>query len=122
MTAARVLLRDLAVIGASLRPAGGQLLLRAGLEPIPGSMVRRICEAKADLLQILTEKHVVEWLNEHPCPSPPGRCAFCGATEVPDAIVLPFGTEPGTHTWLHAECWRPWHEQRRAQAARTLSL
>lgn len=48
---------------------------------------------------------VVEWVNQHPAPSAPGRCARCGKSESPGAVVLPFGTEPGTHTWLHAECW-----------------
>jgi hypothetical protein len=64
---------------------------------------------------------VVEWLNRHPHPSTPGRCAWCGKVESPGAVVLPFGTEPGTHTWLHAECWPSWHQGRRAEAIATLS-
>lgn len=64
---------------------------------------------------------VVEWLNRHPAPSPPGRCAWCGRPESPGAVVLPFGTEPGTHTWLHAECWPAWHQARRADAIAALS-
>jgi hypothetical protein len=32
------------------------------------------------------------------------------------AVVLPFGTEPGTHVWLHAECWPAWHRARRDEA------
>lgn len=63
---------------------------------------------------------VVEWLNQHPAPSAPGRCARCGKSESPGAIVLPFGTEPGTHTWLHAECWPGWHQARRANAIAAL--
>jgi hypothetical protein len=63
---------------------------------------------------------VVEWLNRHPAPSAPGRCASCGKAECPSAVVLPFGTEPETHTWLHAECWGAWHEARRMAAIAAL--
>jgi hypothetical protein len=63
---------------------------------------------------------VIEWLNQHPVPSAPGRCAWCSKAESPDAAVLPFGTEPGTHTWLHAECWRGWHHARQADALAAL--
>jgi hypothetical protein len=59
---------------------------------------------------------VGEWLNQHPAPSAPGRCAWCGKVERQGAVVLPFGTEPGTHAWLHGECWSNWHQARRAEA------
>jgi hypothetical protein len=64
---------------------------------------------------------VVEWLNQHPAPSPPGRCAWCSKSETPSAVVLPFGTEPGTHAWLHAECWPDWHKARQADAIAALA-
>jgi hypothetical protein len=64
---------------------------------------------------------VTEWLNQHPAASTPGRCAWCGRAEDPSAVVLPFGTEPGTHTWLHAECWRAWHVARKADAIEALA-
>ena len=64
---------------------------------------------------------VVEWLNQHPAPSAPGRCAWCGKAELPGAVVLPFGTEPGTHAWLHAECWPAWHQERVAAANAALT-
>jgi hypothetical protein len=63
---------------------------------------------------------VIEWLNQHPAPSAPGRCAWCGKAESPGAVVLPFGTEPGTHTWLHAECWPGWHQARQTDATAAL--
>jgi hypothetical protein len=63
---------------------------------------------------------VIEWLNQHPTPSAPGRCVWCGKPESPSAVVLPFGAEPGTHTWLHAECWRAWHQRRRGEAVKAL--
>ena len=122
MSAANNLLVELAGIGAEVKQVGSKLILRAGLEPVPPALVRRVKEAKADLIGELQAKNcrLVHWLNDHPTPSPAGRCAWCGHVERPDAVVLPFGTVPGTHTWLHASCWRPWHEARRAAAATAL--
>jgi hypothetical protein len=102
MSATRDLLADLDLIGARLEPAGGRLILRAGPTAIPAALVRRVREAKADLLATLaictdrtvlrgdenrehsgnSPRHqakdqafdslVVEWLNQHPTPSAPG--------------------------------------------------
>ena len=146
MSAVRALLEDLAAIGATVQPSGERLILRAGRAAIPAALVRRVRESKCDLLAILATAHdkldpspaeeqgrvavaaseirggrpleagVIEWLNQHPSSSPAGRCAWCGAVETAGAVVVPFGTEPGTHTWLHAECWPAWHQARRAQA------
>ncbi len=153
MSAAHDVLADLDLIGARLRAAGNRLILRAGPTAIPAALVRRVREAKADLLAAIAgctdrtalrsdensthcgdspryqtkdrtfdsfDSFVVEWLNLHPAPSAPGRCAWCGLPETPSAVVLPFGTEPGTHAWLHAECWPAWHQARRADAVATL--
>ena len=62
------------------------------------------------------EQHVVRRLDEHPEPSEPGRCAYCGEMETGARPVVPFGTVPGTHTWLHSGCWRAWRGQRRFRA------
>lgn len=151
MSAARNLLADLALIGAKLEPAGDRLILRAGPTAIPAALVSRVREAKADLLATLAacpdraahrgnedRKHggnsprhqakdrsfecfVVEWLNQHPAPSAPGRCVWCGESESLSAVVLPFGTEPETHAWLHAECWPAWQQARRADAIAALA-
>jgi hypothetical protein len=132
MNAARELLDDLAVIGATVEPAGDRLILRAGPTAIPARLVNRVREAKADLIATLArheacewecrtlEACVVEWLNQHPAPSAPGRCAWCGRPESPGAVVVPFGTEPGTHAWLHAECWSAWYQRRREEAVLAL--
>ena len=142
MNAARELLDDLAVIGATVEPAGDRLILRAGPTAIPAKLVNRIREAKADLIATLASHeareeqapsvkplhqfnrraYIVKWLNQHPAPSAPGRCAWCGRSESPSAVVLPFGTEPGTHTWLHAHCWPAWHQSRREEAAIALGM
>ncbi len=150
MSNALNLLNDLAEIGATIRPAGDRLILRAGQTAIPAGLVQRVREAKLVLLALLpagahrgnlqrkeaTGSHqtfrnderaartgetcIVAWLNQHPAPSAPGRCGWCGRPESADAMVLPFGTEPGTHAWLHAECWPDWHRARLAAAAQVL--
>jgi hypothetical protein len=139
MSRVRNLLDDLAVIGATVEPAGTQLILRAGPTAIPATLVRQVREAKNDLIAILgasdhakrlgtagqsedrsLEARRVQWLDRHPSPSPAGACAWCGTLETPYAIVLPFGVQPGTHTWLHAECWSAWHQARRGEALRAL--
>jgi hypothetical protein len=89
---------------------------RAGIAEFDGGLPRPEAEAYA------FECCVVAWLNRHPVPSEPGRCAWCGKAESLGAVVLPFGTEPGTHTWLHAECWAAWQEARRGQAVKALAL
>jgi hypothetical protein len=67
------------------------------------------------------EVSIIQWLNRNPTPSPAGRCAWCGKFESESAVVLPFGFEPGSHAWLHGECWRPWHQARRAEAVKALN-
>jgi hypothetical protein len=149
MSVARDLLDDLAMLGATVEATDERLILRAGSTAIPATLVNRVREAKADLMATLAlrkdrsrvgeeqeiagkssmdqqfkhrtlEASIVEWLNRHPAPSPPGRCALCRRPESPSAVVLPFGVEPGTHAWLHAQCWPAWHEARRADAVAAL--
>jgi hypothetical protein len=143
MNIAYALLDDLAVIGATLQPVGDRLILRAGPTAIPAALVNRVREAKADLIATLGRHEaceeeepsgksqrqfkcwtfddcIAEWLNQHPAPSAPGSCAWCGMPESPGAVIVPFGTEPGTHAWLHADCWPAWHQSRRAEATMAL--
>src|SRR5215216_242174 len=49
------------------------------------------------------ESQIIEWLDQHPAPSRAGLCAWCGQLESPDAVIVPFGTVPGAHAWLHSE-------------------
>jgi hypothetical protein len=141
MNIAQALLHDLARIGATIEMVEGRLLLKAGSTVIPGTLVRRIRESKRDVITALLarkrdaastssrfyqhwtpESLITRWLDEHPAPSQPGRCAWCGRLELAGAVVVPFGTEPGTHTWLHSECWSPWHRARTVEAANALGL
>jgi hypothetical protein len=88
---------------------------RAGIVEFDGGLPRGDAQAQA------FECCIVEWLNRNPTPSVAGRCGWCGEAQSHHAVVLPFGTEPGTHTWLHAECWPAWHELRRSQAREALA-
>jgi hypothetical protein len=88
---------------------------RAAIAEIDGGSLRTEAEAQALTCCI------VEWLNRNPTPSAPGRCAWCGQAESRDAVVLPYGTEPATHIWLHPECWAAWQDTRRSQAREALA-
>ena len=87
---------------------------RAGFLEHDGGLLRVQAEVQA------SEQCIVEWLNANPTFSPAGRCAWCGRPESPGAVVVPFGTEPGAHAWLHADCWPAWHQSRRREAAMAL--
>jgi hypothetical protein len=50
MSAAGDLLNCLAEIGASVEPAFDNLIVRAGAKPVPGELVRRLREAKAEVI------------------------------------------------------------------------
>ena len=60
MNAARELLDDLALIGATVEPAGDRLILRAGPMAIPARLVNRVREAKADLIATLARHEASE--------------------------------------------------------------
>ena len=64
---------------------------------------------------------IVEWLNHHLERSDPGHCAWCEKPDRDGHAVVPFGTESNGHTWLHPDCWNPWHENRREEARQALA-
>jgi hypothetical protein len=88
---------------------------RAAMAEVDGGLPRT--EADAQALRCC----IAEWLNRNPTRSAPGRCAWCCQAESKDAVVLPYGVEPGTHIWLHAECWPAWQVTRRSQAREALA-
>jgi hypothetical protein len=57
MNVARDLIADLAIIGATVQPAGDRLILRAGSTAIPARLVHRVREAKAEIIALLTESN-----------------------------------------------------------------
>jgi hypothetical protein len=126
-------LRGARAAGITVTIDGEGLLLEAVAEP-PQFVLDALARNKRAIFDLLQsgqspsepgpsapERCVIGWLNRHPAPSAPGHCAWCGRAESPSAVVLPFGTEPGTHTWLHAECWPAWQETRRAHATAALA-
>ena len=76
---------------------------RAAVAEFDGGLPRDQAEVQA------FECCVVKWLDLNPTQSGPGHCAWCGGCEN-HAPVVPFGTEPGTHIWLHAQCWPEWQK------------
>jgi hypothetical protein len=88
---------------------------RAAIAEFDAGLPRTDAEAQA------FECCIVEWLNRNPTPSGAGRCTWCGQTETNSAVVVPYRTEPGTHAWLHTECWPAWQEFRRSQALEALT-
>jgi len=88
---------------------------RAGIAEFDGGLPRASAEARAFACC------VAEWLKRNPARSPPGRCLGCGGDgHAPDAL-MPFGTEPTGHAWLHSRCWEAWHASRKAEAVSALS-
>ena len=85
---------------------------RAGIAEFDGGLPRDQAEARAFACC------VAEWLNRNPVRSPPGRCLGCGGSEHAHDTLLPFGTEPTGHAWLHSRCWPAWHAGRKAEGDR----
>jgi hypothetical protein len=88
---------------------------RAGIAEFDGGLPRDQAEYRAFACC------VVEWLDRNPACSLPGRCLGCGASDHVLGALLPFGTEPTGHAWLHSRCWDAWRASRKAEAVAALS-
>jgi hypothetical protein len=88
---------------------------RAGNAEFDGGLPRPQAKARA------FTRCIAEWLNRDRVRSPPGRCVGCGAGEQAHDPLLPFGTDPNNHAWLHSRCWPAWYAGRRAEAVRALA-
>ena len=88
---------------------------RAGITEFDGGLPRQEAECRAFACC------VAEWLNRNSMRSPPGRCLGCGGRDHAHDALLPFGTKPTGHTWLHSRCWDAWHASRKVEAAAALS-
>ena len=88
---------------------------RAGIVEFDAGLPRAEAEAQA------FAGCVVEWLNRNPERSPAGHCLGCGDREHAHDPLLPYGTEPNGHVWLHPRCWPAWYEARKAKAASALA-
>ena len=89
---------------------------RAGIAEFDGGLPRAEAETRA------FECCLVEWLNRNPVCSPSGRCLECGGRDDTYDKLLPYGTEPTGHAWLHSLCWAAGHARRNAEAVAVLSL
>ena len=87
---------------------------RAGIAEFDGGLPR----AKAETLAF--DCCVVEWLNRNPAWSESGCCLQCRRGADPGNPLLPFGTEPASHAWLHGACWQAWHRARQDEAIMAL--
>ena len=65
---------------------------------------------------------LIDWMNRHCAASEPSKCAGCDQCNVPEHVVVPFGTSLSGHTWLHPECWQKWQKKRRLTAVRSLLI
>jgi hypothetical protein len=88
---------------------------RAGIGEFDGGLPRPEAEAQAFACC------VVEWLNRNPERSPAGHCLGCGDREHAHDPLLPYGTEPSGHVWLHSGCWPAWYAARQAKAVSMLT-
>jgi len=84
---------------------------RAGIAEFDGGLPRDQAEARA------FSCCVGEWLHRNPVRSASGRCDHCGQSK---GMLLPYLTgysvkDPG-YTWLHQDCSKDWHDQRRQLA------
>jgi hypothetical protein len=118
-----VLSRYKAEIVSFLRPGGDRWSAddwltyfdeRAGIIEFDGGLPRPEAEAQA------FGCCVVEWLNRNPVRSPSGRCLACGNRDHHHDPLLPYGTEPRGHVWLHGRCWPVWYAGRKAEAEAAL--
>lgn len=85
-----------------------------------------VAECNGGLSRTEAEAHafahcVVEWLNRNTLRSSPDRCHYCGRSECSGDPLVPFGTEPTGHAWLHSRCWPAWHLGRKADAVAALA-
>ena len=135
MSAAKAVMTARAA-GIQLGVDGNDLVLEATTAPL-SEMLDLLRIHKAEILAFLRlghdgaqslskaeistfENRVIDWLDQHREPSDPERCTWCRHPDLPEHIIVPFGSNLHGHTWLHPECWREWHKLRRETATQAL--
>lgn len=88
---------------------------RAGIAEFDGGLPHDQAEARAFACC------VAEWLNRNPMRSSSGGCLDCDGGDHAHETLLPLGTEPSGHAWLHSRCREAWHAGRKAEAVAVLS-
>ena len=120
---ASAVLKAASAAGVQIAVDRGDLVLAANTPP-PDEIIDALFCHKADIIALMksvaVEKCVVEWLNQHSEPSEPDQCAWCKQTDLPEHVIVPFGSNLHGHTWLHPECWSEWIKHRRKKAVQAL--
>jgi hypothetical protein len=100
MSAASDLLDQFAEIGAKVEAAGNRLVVRAGSKPVSGELVRRLREARTEVLAALAPAGSKASYGSYPSEAPCWRRRFVirtierelgGYRSHPDAELLAFG-------------------------------
>jgi hypothetical protein len=79
MSVAQEVCRHLAAIGATIEHVGDSLLLRAGPKPIPAAIIRRVREAKPELLILLQQTSELRFARLMDANGEPGLEQPCAA-------------------------------------------
>jgi hypothetical protein len=74
--------------------------------------------AEAELLAY--EHTLAHWMARHPASTSTGRCAWCGAHEADEGVLVPYGGG-GTYAWLHYGCYPAWRARHERAAERALA-
>jgi hypothetical protein len=108
MTRVDDVLRMATSAGVTVQVEGSNLVLEYDADP-PANLVGMLRRFKPELVSALRTRQaeqrslIVQWINDHFVPSPPGVCGHCGGDERSEDpfVVLFVGNERGD---LHASC------------------
>jgi hypothetical protein len=112
--------------GVEVTLDGDDLVLKAEVAPPPG-LLAILGRGKWDIVAALRlreaeeRRRIVQWVNDHFTPSPPGVCAHCGDGPRPDDpfVLLFVGNERGE---VHGDCHSAWQMEREAEAREALKI
>jgi hypothetical protein len=112
--------------GVEVTLDGEDLVLKAEAAP-PPRLLAILGRGKWDIVAALRlreaedRRRIVQWVNDHFTPSPPGVCAHCGDGPRPDDpfVLLFVGNERGE---VHGDCHSAWQMEREAEAREALKI
>jgi hypothetical protein len=101
-------------------PDGGSPQPTFDFKPTPPALKIPEISSTKPSFSVEELNRITRWFDAHPEPSPAEICAWCTTREQPSSVLLPYGTQAGTHTWLRAECWPAWSQARRNKAIKAV--